>query len=109
MYGRDNAPGVLDRKAFEDYWKPALLPEMVSKKKRPPEWETENVQWVKAEDVKWNSSYTEGVFPEHLWAVRNSGTLLRDWEEAFEWIYMEYEWERISALLSRQTNMQRIK
>jgi hypothetical protein len=109
MHGREDAPAGLDRKGFENYWKPVLLPELVSKKKRPPEWQAENVQWIKAEDVNWNSAYTEQVFPEHLRAVRNSGTLLRDWEEAFEWIYLEYEWERISALLSPEINMQRIK
>jgi hypothetical protein len=108
MRGREGAPAGADRDDFEDYWKPVLLPELVSKKKRPPEWQKDN-EWVKAEDINWNKTYTEQVFPEQLWAVRNSGTLLRDWEEAFEWIYFEYEWERITGLLSRKTDLQRIK
>ena len=89
------------RNDFEKYWKPVLLPEMVCAKKRPAGWRLESAQWVWAEDIRWNTDYTERVFPEELWTVRNSGTLLRDWEEALGWIYLEYEWERIIALLSR--------
>ena len=97
------------RNDFEKYWKPVLLPEMVGAKKRPAGWRLESAQWVWAEDIRWNTDYTERVFPEELWTVRNSGTLLRDWEEALGWIYLEYEWERIIALLSREHTLQRIK
>jgi hypothetical protein len=108
MRGR-KAPAGQSRGDFEKYWKPVLLPEMAGVGKRPAEWRRESAQWVWAEDVRWNTDYTERVFPEELWTVRNSGTLLRDWEEALGWIYLEYEWERIVELLSREHTLQRIK
>jgi hypothetical protein len=109
MNTREDAPTGLGRKDFEKYWKPILLPEMTGGKKRPPDWLRETDRWARAEDIRWNTGYTERVFPEELWTVRNSGTLLRDWEEAGGWIYLEYEWERIGELLSRENTLQRIK
>ena len=107
MNSRENPPTLNNADAFEKYWKPVLFPEMVSKKKRPADWRQENDQRVRAEDIRWNTGYTERVFPEALWAIRNSGTLLRDWEEALEWIYIEYEWNRIQELLTRETILDR--
>ena len=109
MNAREDAPKGLGRKEFEKYWKPLLLPELVGNGKRPPDWRRETDQWAWAEDIRWNLGYTERVFPEELQTVRNSGTLLRDWEEAGGWIYLAYEWERIGALLSRETTLRRIK
>ncbi|MDR2478678.1 MAG: hypothetical protein LBD48_05120 [Treponema sp.] len=109
MRQREGAPPDLDRDAFEAYWKPLLFPEMVSKKKRPSGWEREGDQRVKAEDVRWNTGYTARLFDEQLGAVRNSGTLLRDWEEALEWIYLEHEWDRIAALLEGEITLTKTK
>jgi hypothetical protein len=110
MAGQDAPVSVnANVKEFEKYWKPLLLPETVSKSRRPPDWQQEGSQWVKAEDIRWNASYTERVFPEELWQVRNSGTLLRDWEEALPWIYLEYEWENIAGFLSTEIVLQRKK
>jgi len=106
MKNHENPPTFNNGDEFEEYWKPVLFPEMVSKKKRPANWRQENDQRVRAEDIRWNTGYTERVFPEELWAVRNSGTMLRDWEEALEWIYIEYEWNRIQELLARETILQ---
>jgi hypothetical protein len=108
MRRREGAPAGLDRKGFEKYWKPILLPE-ITVGGRPPEYRRETGRPAWAEDVRWNTDYTARVFPEELRAVRDSGTLLRDWEEALPWIYLEYEWERICALLSRENTLQRIK
>jgi hypothetical protein len=36
---------------------------------------------VRAESIGWNTDYTRANFPESLWAVRDSGTMLRDFEE----------------------------
>jgi len=108
MAGQE-APKSASVKEFEKYWKPLLLPEMVSKSKRPADWQREGGEWIKAEDIRWNASYTRRVFPEDLWQVRNSGTLLRDWEEALSWIYLEYEWENITGLLSTEIVLQRKK
>ncbi|MDR1587451.1 MAG: hypothetical protein LBS57_08355 [Treponema sp.] len=108
MHSRPGAPSGAGRDGFEKFWKPILLPEMVSKKKRPAEWQGAET-WVWAEDIRWNAAYTEKVFPEALRPVRDSGTLLRDWEEAFEWIYFEYEWESVVKTLSGEILMQRKK
>jgi hypothetical protein len=87
-------------KAFSAYWEPILLPELVSAKKRPALWKKEGkIEWARAEDISWNSTYTKAVFPEALWAFRDSGALLRDWEEALPWIYCIYEWDFIEDSL----------
>jgi len=87
---------------FEEYWEPILFPERVSKKKRPNGWLQNGDKFQSAESIRWNTGYTERKFPEELWPVRNSGTLLRDWEEALYWIHLEYEWENIVELLSKE-------
>jgi hypothetical protein len=33
--------------------------------------------------VSWDTAYTREEFPEGLRAIRDSGTILRDWEEGF--------------------------
>jgi hypothetical protein len=103
------APKGINIKKFEEYWKPVLFPELVSKKKRPADWQRENDQWNRAESINWNKSYTERLFPEELREIRNSGTMLRDWEEAFDWLYNEYEWSSIKEALSQETILQKKK
>ena len=87
--------GRAGMKQFEEYWKSRLFPELVSKNKRPLEYSSENANWNRVDSIKWNRNYTEYLLPEELWELRNSGALLRDWEEALPWIYMEYSWDRI--------------
>jgi hypothetical protein len=89
-------------KEFEKYWQPIILPETVSKRRRPADWKQSEDMLKSAESIRWNTSYTERKFPEELRPIRNSGTLLRDWEEALYWIYLEYEWENIVELLSKE-------
>ncbi|WP_010257794.1 hypothetical protein [Treponema primitia] len=108
MKEQPGLPDFLDRETFEEYWTPLLFPEIVKQKKRPAAW-TEGESWVLGEDVKWNSVYTKSVFPEDLWPVRNSGTLLRDWEEASGWIYFAFEWDHIVASLSETIELKKIK
>ena len=104
------APAPLNnQKKFVQYWKPLLFPEMTKKKKQPKDWRQEGDQWARAEDIRWNTSYTERVFPELLRNIRNSGTMLRDWEEALDWLYIECEWTRITETLSGETVLQRKK
>ena len=93
---------------FEQYWKPLLFPEIISKKGKPSGWLQEGDQFARAEDINWNISYTERIFPEELRPIRDSGTLFRDWEDALYWIYLEYEWERIIEILSRETVLKKI-
>lgn len=94
---------------FSKYWKPILFPETVSRKKRPAEWQSYGIDTQRSEDINWNTGYTENVFPQELWQIRNSGTLLRDWEEALYWIYYEYEWKNIINMFSNQINFEKIK
>jgi hypothetical protein len=94
---------------FENYWKPVLFPEMISKQKRPDGWAQEGDEFRRAESILWNISFSERVFPEELWPIRNSGTLLRDWEEAPSWIYLEYEWKNIVESLYKEITFIKIK
>jgi len=103
------APVFADIKEFSKYWEPVFFPEIVSAKKRPSGWLQEGDERKKADSIMWNHGYTERVFPEDLQPIRNSGTLLRDWEEALSWIFMEYEWENITAILSDKTILNKIK
>jgi hypothetical protein len=91
-----------DQGEFEKYWGPVLFPEITRAKQRPPEWTGEDAVWVRGEDVWWNTAYTDAVFSEELRLVRNSGTLLRDWEEAAAWVFLQYEWDRIMESLERE-------
>jgi hypothetical protein len=114
MRNRDAAASVngtppADGKAFERYWKPLLLPEIVPKKKRPKNWFTKDPVKVRAEDVDWNTSYTALLFPEDLRILRDGGALLRDWEEAFEWIRLEYGWEDIEQKFSGEIYLKKTK
>ena len=104
-----DGPSGSDIKEFEKYWKHVLFPETVSEKRRPKDWLREGDLFKRAEDIRWNTGYTQRVFPEELWPVRDSATLFRDWEEALSWIYLEYEWENITGLLSREIILQKIR
>jgi hypothetical protein len=105
MNEQENTPEAKAVDEFDKYWKSGLFPEMVKKKKRPEGWQREDDQWEWAEDIRWNTSYTQRILPEILWGIRNSGTLLRDWEEALEWIYVEHEWSRITEILAKVTKL----
>ena len=109
MHSLPGSPEGINKKEFENYWKPVLFPEVVSRTKRPNGWELEGDIRIKAEDIRWNTGYTERVFPELLQTIRNSGTMLRDWEEATDWIYLEYEWDKIISQLTRETVLNRKK
>ena len=93
-----------DKAAFIAYWRPRLMPELYSPFKRPAEYK----QAVKSagkpaysfgEDVLWNKQYTEYIFPAHMHKLRDSGALLRDWEDAHDWIYLKYIWKTLPDML----------
>lgn len=109
MASIEGSPRGQNIENFENHWRPVLFPEMVSKKKRPAGWMQKGDVLVKADDIRWNTGYSERVFPKELIPVRNSGTLYRDWEEAVLWIYYEYEWENIKEKLSREIFLQQKK
>ena len=99
MQERPELPVLDNRKDFENYWEKILFPELVSKKKRPPEYSETGAEWNRAGGVRWNKTYTAFLFPEDLRELRDSGALLRDWEEASAWIYLEYSWDEFNAAL----------
>jgi len=92
-----------NQKEFDEYWKKLLFPELVSAKKRPQNYSTLNAEWNMVDGVKWNLTYTKILLPEGLWEFRNSGALLRDWEEALPWIFMEYSWGTIISTFNNKT------
>jgi hypothetical protein len=96
------------QKEFDEYWKSLLFPELVPAKKRPQNYSTSDAEWNRVDGVKWNLAYTESLLPEALWEFRNSGALLRDWEEALPWIFMEYSWDTIIGSFNNAV-LQRIK
>jgi hypothetical protein len=98
MRKKKNVPETIPQSlsAFESYWKPFLLPELLPKEKRPRIFDTgTETRWVLAEQIQWNVTYTEEILPEELRPLRDSGTLKRDWEESYEWLYLIYAWEYI--------------
>ena len=109
MNSLEGSPKGIEQSEFESYWKPLLFPELVPKKQKPVLWRQDTDQWNMAEDIRWNTGYTERTFPELLRPIRNSGTMLRDWEEAIDWLYLEYEWQRITEQLSKETMLHKKK
>jgi hypothetical protein len=112
MKEQPGLPGFSGSAEFEAYWKPRLFPELSKPRDRPAAWAGTNADagaWALGEDVRWSVAYTEALFPEELWPVRNSGTLLRDWEEAAAWIRLEYEWDVLVALLYGRIELTKIK
>ncbi|GHV02507.1 hypothetical protein FACS189485_03080 [Spirochaetia bacterium] len=109
MHAQNLTENFKDQNAFEKYWKPILLPELVSAKKRPADWSKENALWVTSDDIRWNTVYTQARFPEELHRIRDSGTLLRDWEEALPWIYFDYEWDALIASLNKDITLIKVK
>jgi hypothetical protein len=101
-----------DPRDFEAHWKPLLFPELYKPKDRIAAWaetDTGAGEWVLGEDIRWSAAYTEALLPEPLWPARNSGTLLRDWEEAAAWIRLEFEWNTVVKYLSRKIELAKIK
>ena len=69
---------------------PRLFPEIYGPPKGRRKADAGQGSW--AEGVRWDTSYTEAAFPPELHEVRNSGTLLRDFEESPGLIYLAYLW-----------------
>jgi hypothetical protein len=104
-----NAPAFTGQEHFEAYFKPLLFPELVSRKKRPASYTETGADWIRADAVRWNKTYTLTVFPEELRPLRDSGALLRDWEEASAWIYLAYNWESLLESFYTETAFTKIK
>jgi hypothetical protein len=72
---------------------PWLFPEVYGYSTPPPA--KHSVQW--GEDIPWNTDYSAASFAENLRPVRDSGTLLRDFEESPELWRLCYVWPSLWA------------
>ena len=86
--------------AFKQQLQALLVPEMVDPANRPPTWKEPIKRSDYAESVVWSRDYSESVFPKELVEIRQSGTILRDWEESTPLIYGRWRWPGTIALLS---------
>jgi hypothetical protein len=108
MHEQAQGRSFANQKAFEAYWEAVLFPELSPRRKRPPDWNS-NALWVRVGERRWNETYTREIFPEELWPVRNSGALLRDWEEAAAWIFFNYRWENLAASLAGKLYFNKVR
>jgi hypothetical protein len=112
MREQPGLPGFSGPADFAAWWEPLLFPELLKPKHRPAAWALANAEagpWALGEDIRWSVAYTQALLPQELWPVRNSGTLLRDWEEALAWIYLEFEWDTVVKFLSGKIELAKIK
>jgi hypothetical protein len=112
MKGQAGFSGFSTPADFEAYWKPLLFPELSKPRDRPAAWAgacADAGPWETGEDIRWSVPYSEALLPEQLRPLRNSGTLLRDWEEAADWIRLEFEWDAIVKFLSGKIELTKIK
>ena len=85
-------------KDFEADLKSLLFPELYGFSDEFPEPESslnEEERYIRSEEVLWDSQYTREYFPEELLKVRDSGTLLRDYDEASELIILFCLWQEL--------------
>jgi hypothetical protein len=79
--------------SFKDSIGPWLFPEVYGYSTPPPA--KHSVQW--GEDIPWNTDYSAAAFAGNLRPVRDSGTLLRDFEESPEVWRLCYVWPSLWA------------
>lgn len=91
--------GFIDYPEFEKTIGKILFPEVYGFQKKFQIYATQKKMgkdkgnFVMADGIFWNHDYTQQVFPEFMWDVRNSGTLYKDWEENTDLFYCLYNWE----------------
>jgi hypothetical protein len=74
-----------NQQKFEMYWRPLLLPKNKREAKNAPK------------------------IPSALENARMEGALAADWNEALPWIYLEYDFKKITAVLNNEAILTRIK
>lgn len=72
---------------------PFLFPELYGypKTDRP----ADRGPFLRAESIDWDSEYTKEQFPENLRAIRDSGTMFRDFEEGAGLWRLDFCWEAL--------------
>ena len=78
-----------DHKAFEQY----MFPEVYGYSS--PSQTGQDL--VPVLGIEWNKKYTEGHFQERLWALRNSGSLYRDYQESPGLWYLAMAWAELGG------------
>ena len=112
MREQHGIPAFKSQKEFAAFWKPVFFPELSLFTKAAPPFDAlyvaaqqkDTARRVFGDDVLWNAAYTELLFEgaaERLRPVRDSGALLRDWEESLAWLYLEYSWDSLVETLTR--------
>lgn len=82
--------GNLSGFTLKEHIYPYLFPEIVgfekldSKNMLPEEFYYNGYEEIKVEgdNIYWRHDYTISVFPEHIWELRDSGTIYRDFQES---------------------------
>ncbi len=72
-----------------------LFPELYGYPKTSPS--TDGGPFVRAESIGWDTNYTKAQFPENLRAIRDSGTMYRDFEESASLWRLDFSWEALWA------------
>jgi hypothetical protein len=86
----------IDSKAYHQDLQSLLFPELYGFSDAFPEPEASSSDkegYIRNEEVLWDTLYTKKYFPEELHEVRDSGTLLRDYDEASELIIICCLWQ----------------
>jgi hypothetical protein len=120
MREQHDVPAFKSQQEFAAFWKPVFFPELSHFKKAAPPFDAlyaasrqnRTARRVFGDDVLWNAAYTELLFTgsaERLRPVRDSGALLRDWEESLAWLYLEYSWDSLVETLTRGVPLVRQK
>lgn len=76
--------------SFERRIRPVLFPEVYGYTADFPK--PGKAEYSRGEGLKWNTKYTGEYCPDYLQAVRDSGTLYRDFEESPGLFYLAYSW-----------------
>ncbi|HKL86352.1 MAG TPA: hypothetical protein VJ861_08485 [Treponemataceae bacterium] len=76
-----------DKKTFVKNVRQLFFPEVYGFPKGFIESPRINENRERGEGINWDLRYTEKVFPPEFAAIRNSGTLFRDWEETADLFY----------------------
>ena len=78
---------ISEKKAFMHYMEQELFPEVFGFPKGIQESSKVPENRERGEGINWDIRYTESIFPAEFAAIRNSGTLFRDWEETADLFY----------------------
>jgi hypothetical protein len=100
IFGRTHASFQKSVKAF-------LFPELYGYPRGSSKGQGKDL--VFAESIEWDSAYTKATFPERLWEVRDSGTMLRDFEECVGLWRLDFCWEELWMSRAQSVDLVKLK